>query len=195
MIKFPKIESIAAIDQVEALDLEHSLWNSKVQIPTTAHCAYNDDGFVIKFLVMESDPLRRFKHDQEFVFKDSAVEFFISFSQNKYFNFEVNAHGAILSEYGIPKTKPSDREYLSAKDLNEITRTVALEDSYWSVCLEIPFRIFENYEKEIDFKHFSFNLYKIAEDSSVEHYQSFALVKSETPNFHRPQDFVAGSLQ
>lgn len=194
MIKFQRIETLDDLKSCRKLGLDHILWDSQVSIKTEAQCAYNQDGFVLKFIVHENNPLRRFKNDQAFVFKDSAVEFFISFGLPYYFNFEVNANGAILAEYGIKKAKPSDRAYLAQKDLNTVKRHVALADDHWSIILEIPFALFSEYQKEIDFNHFTFNLYKIAEDKNIEHYHSYGLVKSEHPNFHRPEDFVAGTL-
>lgn len=194
MTKFQKIETLEELKTCPKLELDHILWHSKVAIKTEAQCAYNEAGFVIKFIVHEQEPLRRFKNDQEFVFKDSAVEFFISFNLPYYFNFEVNANGAILAEYGIKKEKPSDREYISQKDLNMIKRHVDITADHWSIILEIPFTLFEAYQKDIDFNHFTFNLYKIAEDTKIEHYHSYGPVRSEQPNFHRPEDFVAGTL-
>ena len=194
MTKFQRIEGIADLKYCPAVSLDYILWESKETIKTEAKCAYNDKGFMLQFIVQEKEPLRRFKNDQEFVFKDSAVEFFISFELPYYFNFEVNANGAILAEYGVKKQKPSDREYLSQKDLNLIKRHVEIEADQWSIILEIPFKLFKSYQKDITFNQFTFNLYKISEDQNIEHYHSFAEVKSEKPNFHRPEDFTLGTL-
>lgn len=128
------------------------------------------------------------------VWQDSCVEFFCSFDGKSYYNFEINAIGAVLGQYGKDR---SDRSFLSPDKLEKIDVKSSLgnepfglrnEVTNWEIEVEIPFSMFsENEIKSLD--SLCFNIYKCADKSPHRHYMYLHEINTENPDFHRPEFF------
>ena len=107
-IEVPVIESADELEKVQPFFVEHLLWGTK-QIPETyGYLGFvPSDGFYLKMVCKEKDPLRVYEKNQDPVYRDSAMEAFFQFDSEGernasalYLNFEVNANGALRAEYG-----------------------------------------------------------------------------------------------
>lgn len=154
------------------------------------------EGFYLKLVCLEKNPLRIYKEDQDPVYKDSAVEAFFRFNsgdgsrQDIYLNFEMNANGAILAGYGKNKT---ERTPFEADMLQKLNCKAEVEEEQWNVSLMVPIEILECIYGELYLKEgtkFNCNFYKICETKENEHYASYEYVKSKNPNFHLPEYFA-----
>lgn len=157
-----------------------------------------NQGFFIKLVCEEKDPMREYKNNYDRVCEESAMEIFMAFLEDgepltndcMYTNFELNANGVMYSKFGKGR---KNRQFIS-EEVCRMTECVALvEDDKWSLEFIIP----EKYLCEIcDFdkikegKPFYFDFFKISENKAIEHYGTWAPSESETPNFHRPIDYV-----
>jgi hypothetical protein len=131
--------------------------------------------------------------DQEAVWEDSCVEFFVSSGNQadaEYWNFEFNALGTCLSAYG---TK-SYREFLPETSTKQILRFSSLNGSRlpaegdlfdWSLVVAIPLNLI-GLKKG---KPFWGNFYKCGDETKIPHFLSWKGIKSGSPDFHLPQFF------
>jgi hypothetical protein len=81
------------IDQISWADYPY-LPDANFKIAYTDHCIF------LKYNVSEKYLKAIYKETNEPVYKDSCVEFFISFDQIHYYNFEFNSIGTALVGYG-----------------------------------------------------------------------------------------------
>ena len=139
--------------------------------------------------------------DQEAVWEDSCVEFFMSvkmdnFESNPlpeevlYRNFEFNAVGTCLSAYG----SSSDREMLTADEMKHILRFPGLINKKlpeegdifdWEMGIAIPLNLLGIGSGS----SFRANFYKCGDLTQKPHFLSWRRVESESPDFHLPQFF------
>lgn len=130
------------------------------------------------------------------VHKDSCVEFFISFDNLNYYNFEFNCIGTKLVAYGPER---NDRKNIDPKVLEAIRINSSLGDQTfeekegqfnWELIVIIPVSCFINSDiKTLDGVKATANFYKCGDATSVHHYLSWNRVHTEHPDYHRPEFF------
>lgn len=139
--------------------------------------------------------------DQEAVWEDSCVEFFISTDTNLskeyrldehsiYRNFEFNVLGVCLSAFG----SKLQRESLPADEMKQILRFPVFKGSdlpeegtefNWELGVAVPLNIL-GLQPGCTFKA---NLYKCGDLSLRPHFLSWNSINSASPDFHLPQFF------
>jgi len=137
--------------------------------------------------------------DQEAVWEDSCVEFFISTGGENghvseldtiYRNFEFNVLGVCLSAVG---TK-SEREMLSPEVMKRILRFPSTERNIlpsegdcfdWKLSVAIPLRLLGIEPGSL----FTANFYKCGDLTAHPHFLSWSSIDSADPDFHLPQFF------
>jgi hypothetical protein len=138
--------------------------------------------------------------DQEAVWEDSCVEFFISKDEPRkdlqpvesvaYQNFEFNAVGTAFSATGTM----AGRMQLPLDQMRKIVRipglnrnNLPLEGSAidWELTVAIPLDLLDLQPGS----SFSANFYKCGDLTKMEHYLSWSPIVSGKPNFHLPQYF------
>lgn len=190
------------LEETKPFRVETLLWGTKKIPETFGYLGYvPGEGFYLKMVCVEKDPLRTYIADQDPVYQDSAMEAFLQFESAReredsplYMNFEVNANGALLAGYGTSRIY---RSYFSKEDLEEIGCRAAIEDDRWNFTLKIPQGILEGVYGPIHLEEgskFRCNFYKICETASNEHYASYSPVLSEIPSFHLPEFFASAKL-
>ena len=163
-------------------------------LPTVSFkIAYNEDRILLKYDVIEKGALARYRQINDPVYKDSCVEFFISFDDEQpYYNFEFNRLGTCLCGYGPSKT---ERTHLPPNILSEIKyeRTIEANVSaiHWTLTLSIPVQVFcyHNFTS-LKQKKCRVNFYKCGDDLTQPHYLVWNDITSEEPNFHLPEFFM-----
>ncbi len=147
----------------------------------------------------EDNPAAVYTKDQEPVYLDSALEFFIQpLSEERkcyheqhdeeYFNFEINSLGAMLAQKGRNKT---NRIFLEETLMHQLDCQTKKEQDCWHVCLTLPLALL-SHEPVIAFR---FNFYKIQEGPGNTHFSSYAPISWDTPNFHLPQFFALAAFE
>lgn len=130
------------------------------------------------------------------VYKDTCVELFISFGNEKeYYNFEFNCFGTCLLGYGKNR---ADRKLLPETIIKKINsqsvittfNSLGTDDINWNLTLMIPFEVFSYHSftslKNLDCKA---NFYKCGDDLPEPHYVAWNNIKSENPDFHLSEYF------
>jgi len=146
----------------------------------------------IHYAVIEKFPVRMVHtQDQDPVYQDSCVEFFILDDEGLYHNFECNAKGAILSATGKNRT---NRKQRSNKELQDIKRQTSgvekIGDNYhWSLSIGIPFVSVG----VVRGNSYRANFYKCGDLTESKHYLSWHPIHTQKPDFHCPEHF--GSIE
>ena len=171
------------IDQVNWSDFPHCT-------DVTVFAGYCDQKLWFHFNV-EHDYIRAVcRNDQEPVWQDSCVEFFVK-QGDGYRNFEFNSLGVCLSAIGNDRHA---RKPLDEADLKQVWRwpslkieSLPIEDqpSDWSLTVATPLDLIGLKAGDT----FMANFYKCGDETNVPHYISWAAIKTPSPDFHRPEFF------
>lgn len=133
--------------------------------------------------------------DQQPVWQDSCVEFFMKCPEDEhYFNFEFNCIGTCLAARRLNR---NESEYLPEEAMAQIVRYPSLSRRpfremqglfSWELTVAIPFSVMglngENLPDAI-----RANFYKCADETALPHYLSWSPIGTEKPDFHRPDYF------
>ncbi len=157
--------------------------------------AYTQKSILLKYNVQEKHFKAIYRKPNEPVYRDSCVEFFISFDKEHYYNFEFNSLGTALVGYGTEDR--ASRQHLPFERVEKIKAkgivTTNKEEgagTEWILHVEIPFELF--YMDSIESLKgvcATANFYKCGDDLPEPHFVSWNKIEAPTPNFHLPKYF------
>jgi hypothetical protein len=181
--------AVIHIDQINWIQFPHKL-------DVTVYVGHCNKKLWLHYVV-GNDFVRAINHnDQEPVWQDSCVEFFIKLG-GEYRIFEFNSLGVCLSAIGSDRHA---RKPLDEANLKQITRWPSLKSeslpsedhlSDWSLTIAIPLDLI-GLETE---NKFMANFYKCGDETKVPHYISWSPIKTSSPDFHRPEYFSRLELE
>ena len=168
-----------------------------IDLPKVAFStAHSGDCIFIKYDVTEHEVLARYKQINDPVYKDSCVEFFIIFDNDKsYYNIEFNRLGTCLGRYGSER---ENRTSLSIELLKKIRYDRTLNQMKdvdntainWTLTVAIPIEVFCYHKfSSIQHKKSRINFFKCGDDLSQPHYLAWNNIIADEPDFHLPQFF------
>ena len=158
--------------------------------------ARSNQSVFIKFNVRGNVLKAVYLEDQQAVHEDSCVEFFCKLPDNDYYtNFEFNCIGTCSASKRKGRSEDvvmfDAGEMLSIKRLPSIARKAFKELSgifEWDLTVQIPFELMGVDPENLPDKLLA-NFYKCADDTDSKHYVSWNAIKTEKPDFHRPEFF------
>ncbi len=194
-----QISSKTAITSCPAILIDQYNWGGTYRPQTHGYLGFiKDGGFYLTLICEEDHPLATYKRRNDPVYKDSAMEFFLSLDPHNeyYINIEVNAYGAYIFNGGPDKKNRNPLPPMIA-DACEIKTTTDLH--HWMVTMYLPLNIltqipyFKQWTLE---KPVYFNAYKLCEKPGdfLEHYASYAPIQTKSPDFHQPRYFAIGHI-
>ena len=156
-----------------------------------------DSALLLQYRVKEQAVRAVATADNGEVWKDSCVEMFINpAGDDLYYNFEFNCIGNCLLAVGATR---GGREMAKPEILSQIRRKTSLEkkpfverkgETEWELSAVIPFACFFKHPDYLpDGKTARANFYKCGDDLTVPHFLSWNPVKTDKPDFHRPECF------
>ena len=162
---------------------------------TVFSMAYSDKFLYVNYFV-RCNYLRavNYKNNSP-VAEDSCVEFFLQTpGSEEYWNFEFNCIGAINASHRKDRKHPirlTDMELVTVKRYATCGNNPfqELEGIFnWGLAIAIPFELIgvDVSKRPIEMKG---NLYKCASATSMPHYLSWTPIKTDKPDFHRPEYF------
>jgi hypothetical protein len=130
------------------------------------------------------------------VYKDSCVEFFISFDHRNYYNFEFNCIGTRHLSYGPGR---GNRARVNPEVMEKIQTHSTLGNEpfdnkighfEWEMLLRIPVEVFI-FDSISSLKGIKVtgNFYKCGDMTEEPHFVTWNPVKTEKPDYHRPEFF------
>jgi len=200
----------ADFTRAEAGPLEHVRPESSVHRPETRFRVLHDGSHLYLRFDVKDRYVRSVQTGyQSPVYTDSCVEFFVQPKAGKgYFNFEVNAGGALLLYHvedptrtakGLARFTPVDEAWCRRVEIRsslpqvvdpELAGPVA-----WQVCIKVPFALLEHHVGPVGGAGsvWRANFYKCGDRTSHPHWLSWSPVTAL--NFHLPDCFGELALE
>lgn len=199
------LNQVQELENTEPFQVDCLLWGTKAIPKTYGYLGFvPGDGFYLKMICEESDPMRTYTADQDPVYQDSAMEAFFMFESEQdrtgrleapvYLNFEVNANGAMMAGYGKERIY---RSYFPKETMQKFACRTEIRDDSWSLELRIPTEVLEEIYGPLHLgagSRFSCNFYKLSETAKIEHYASYSPIRTEIPSFHLPEFFASAQI-
>ncbi|HWV71845.1 MAG TPA: carbohydrate-binding family 9-like protein [Pseudosphingobacterium sp.] len=183
----------ATIQRVESHSIDIANWKEYAYVPKVAfRMAYTADAILLKYSVKEKYIKANCLFPNEPVYKDSCVEFFVSFDGEHYYNFEFNCIGTALVSYGTSQKETRKRFSIELIDTIQTNSKIQCQHSgsSWELSIAIPIDIFtETNLKSLNGVKATANFYKCGDDLPVPHFLSWNEIKHPSPNFHLPAFF------
>ena len=157
------------------------------------HMAYSDRAIAILFEVKENHVKAVAMENNEPVWEDSCVEFFVkNQSGTHYTNFEMNCAGTMLA---ASRTSRHDAAHFDDMKMAQIRRITSLPhepvdskgdgQSWWAIEV-IPFELMGFEQKPLKIEA---NLYKCGDKCDQPHFLSWSPIGLPSPNVHCPEFF------
>lgn len=200
-----KIEKISAANQIASYFDKHQIpwhnvsvlnWKEFPYAPSVKfRMAHDDENIYIDWEVEEDDVKAVAVEDGGKVYKDSCVELFISFDKDfTYYNIETNCIGKILLCNGKER---HNRTMVPSELVSKIDRYASLgvelienKCGKWTLSQKIPLEVFSfNSLNGLSGLQARANFYKCGDDLSVPHFLTWNAIKSDAPDYHRPECF------
>ena len=172
---------------IPIFSIDNILWTADFGIRAEGQICYNDKNLYVHLRAVEQNIKAVYKEPLSPVYEDSCLEFFFKTDRSEnYFNFEINPNGCLSIEIGPDR---SNRVSLvKGNDYFDI-HTNRTEDG-WEVYYQIPKSFIKIFMPEFEFSgEILANAYKCGDRTINEHYLAWNHINSDTPDFHRPQDF------
>jgi len=159
--------------------------------------AYTRHEILLKYYVTEQWFKAEKTETNQEVYEDSCVEFFVAPPDDWiYYNIELNAIGTCLMGSGTERSNrirvaPGIISSIRRSGSSGVNRISEKSDEYsWTITIAIPFNVFIHSEvKELKGRIFRANFYKCGDKLRVPHYLTWNPVRTEKPDFHRPEFF------
>jgi len=205
IIDAPELISLCPVFHVD-----NAQWTCKRKPSTQGSVAYIPyKGLFVSMSCDEKDPLRTVTEDMGRVCGDSALEAFFAFpdaaapldsegrpsSDCLYFNFEINANGALYAKTGRGR---KNRAPLTEYEMDAAAPAAWIDPDGWGAEFFVPIELLRRVAGIDELNNndvFFCNFYKISENPEIEHYLSYSAIQSETPNFHLPRYFARTSVE
>ncbi|WP_167612010.1 carbohydrate-binding family 9-like protein [Maribellus sediminis] len=159
--------------------------------------AHSDDEIWLKFYVREKYIRGLETRTNGDVYKDSTVEFFIALNDDNYYNFEFSCIGTIHIGYGPGRGNrlPVDPETAEKIEIKSSLGNQPFEekqgDFSWEMMVRIPITCFAfDNLNTLDGLRAKANFYKCGDETTEPHFVSWNPIKTETPDYHRPEFFA-----
>ena len=168
------------------------------------HMFHTGDRLMLRFDVAESYTAALVTEDNGEVWTDSCVEFFIAPGGGLYYNVETTCIGRML--LSGRKSRTEDVQPAPAEVLASVKRFTTYPfgepfaeregDNRWSLTLAIPPQaLFRHALTDWSGLEARMNLYKCGDRLSHPHFLSWKPVRTENPDFHRPEFFEAVTFE
>lgn len=159
--------------------------------------AYTKEGILLHYKVKEASVRAKYGNDNEAVWTDSCVEFFVIPGNNGiYYNIECNCIGTVLVGAGKER---SGRVHATQEVMDRIMRWSSLGnqpfeekigETEWEVALVIPYTVFfQDTIQSMEGQTARANFYKCGDELQTPHFLSWNPIPVEKPNFHLPEYF------
>ncbi len=172
--------------------LDEQPWPSFAYKPDVCFSiAHTGEHIVLTFNVEEEEVRHVNTAVNSSVWEDSCVEFFISFDERGYYNFEFNCIGTALVGFGKDKTS---RKLLPTTLVQRIKCFTKMEKKAngfaWQMQAIIPLSVFMYHAVfNLEGKKCKANFYKCGDKLTQPHFLAWNNIETAEPDFHQPAFF------
>lgn len=175
---------------VPAVELAHTGWLEAGAVEAKAQLCCVGDDLWVRLEAKESPIRATVTAPLEPVCVDSCLEFFLAPwpGDSRYFNFEFNPLGTMILAFG-GQVATRVRQVVKNVEQTFLPRPFFTEDG-WGIEYRIPAAFLRIYDPSFSFGgEMRGNFYKCGDLTEAPHYLAWSPLSSETPDYHRPQDF------
>lgn len=187
------LETNVATNSIQALN-----WNDFSYLPGVSfRIGHSGSNIFLKYYVSEKYIRALVTRTNGDVYKDSCVEFFISLDGENYYNFEFNCIGTIHLAWGPDR---NNRRFIDTciVEKTEIRSSLGNQPFSekkggfeWEMMIRIPLECLAfSRMKSLKGLKAKANFYKCGDETQEPHYVSWMPVKTNCPDFHRPEFFA-----
>ena len=159
--------------------------------------AHTGDVLLLHYRVEEQSVRAVAPEDQNQIWKDACVEFFcMPATDGLYYNVECNCAGKLLIAVGKDRHEriPAPSDIMQGIDrwasLGTEPFDTRIEPTKWELALRVPITTFFAHKlSRFDGLRAKGNIYKCGDDLPVPHFISWNPIKTDSPDFHRPEFF------
>lgn len=197
MLEIKILQSRKELERTDKIYVGYQLWGTKNMPETYAHIGYvPDEGFYVKMVCQEKDPLRKYTNHMDPVCLDSAMEIFFQMPQfsDEYLNFEMNANGVMLTAHGPNRAK---RTTFTLEQVEAMQCQAEMTEENWWVSYLIPESVLQSVYGDICLERgsqFLINFYKVCEGRIPGEFGSYTYIPLEHPSFHETEYFAEAVL-
>ena len=182
-----RLMTSGAVIKIDKINWENFPHTPDVKV----YLGYCDQRLWLHYVVANDFVRAVCRNDQEPVWQDSCVEFFVK-QGDMYRNFEFNCLGVCLSAAGSDR---NSRKRLDVKSMDQILRFPSLNienlssesiPTNWSLTVAIPLNLIGLTPGS----PFLANFYKCGDKTKMPHYVSWSAISTQTPDFHQPGFFA-----
>ena len=189
-----------AFGQVEPVPVACCNWPE--EYPYAPHVTFRmfhtGEWLMLRFDVEEQCTAAAAAADNDPVWQDSCVEFFVAPDDSGYYNFEFNCIGTLLLAFRRERKVdviPAPAEVLSSVIRRPSLRREPFAErrgtNSWSLTAAIPAgALFRHSFASWEGMQARMNLYKCGDNLSVPHFLSWRPISTPSPDFHRPEFFA-----
>lgn len=182
------------LDAAPRSQIDNAPWADFPFKPKTEFAIAHGPGDIfLKYYVTEPFFSPVYRHTNDPVYKDSCVEFFVSFDNDpNYYNLEFNSIGTCLGSYGLER---NNRTMIHSAVLEKIERLPQSRDMIskpylWTLALRIPFSVFNKHQfTSLSGVKCRANFYKCGDDLPTPHFLTWSPIHHPVPNFHLSEYF------
>lgn len=177
---------------IPVMAVDHVMWTPDFGISMTARIAYDETAIYVYQRCVEKNIRAELTGLLAHVCEDSCMEFFLSPcpADGRYLNFEVNPNGCL--HLGFGHGRQDSMRLLPKKADERFGITTARTADGWELTYRIPLEFLRCFYPELKLesgKQMTANCYKCGDHTENPHFLAWNPPTSETPDFHRPQDF------
>lgn len=182
-------------EEIPELSVDRVLWKPDAGIRAFGRFCFNDEALGVSLRAAEREIRAAYTAPLSPVCRDSCLEFFfMQENEDRYFNFEINPNGCLYIGFGHGR-KDSTALYREGMSSLFKINTAGTADG-WEVSYWIPLSFLRLFCPGFTFSgRLRANVYKCGDDTVRPHYLSWSPVLSDTPDFHRPEDFGIMAFQ
>ena len=177
-------------EQIPAVELEHTGWLESCAIAAKAQACHDGENLWIRMEAKETPIRATLTGKLDAICTDSCLEFFFAPDPElpHYFNFEFNPLAALYLGFGAER---ATRVRQIVRDVNvSFAPKPFFTENGWGIGYKIPRSFLRVYDPDFEFSGKKYgNFYKCGDMTEIPHYLAWAPLSSETPDYHRRQDF------
>jgi hypothetical protein len=182
------------MDTLEKHPLSYVNWEAFPYKPEVTFAIGHADRFIfIKYYVIEKHIRAVNNEINGSVWEDSCVEFFVTFDDLGYYNFECNCIGTFLMGFGKER---NSRQRLPNDVIAKIQSFTTLQTNpktrlyNWTITWAIPTSVFIHHPTlSLTNRTCTANFYKCGDKTPEPHFITWNKVETEKPDYHRPEFF------
>ncbi len=193
----PLFTSLKDAENFPVAAIDSFMWNTNGCRPESyaAMFAVENEGIHARLWSFEENIRCECTKRDDPIYTDSCLELFLMpvEGDERYINFEVNKNGVYLSEIG---TCRHDRVFIKTlTDLEPIIDTMEITENgktAWGYEITIPEKLISvlyGIDYHVGESTVKGNFYKCGDKTAFPHYGTHFPVKTENPDFHRPEFF------